>query len=53
MINKTWPYWINFQIFTFISENNRYFKGLYKNWTKIISFDMKNSVKCKIIHEKS
>jgi hypothetical protein len=35
------PYWINFIIFTFISENNRYFKGLYKIWTKIISFDMK------------
>jgi len=24
------PHWINFIILTFISENNRYFKGLYK-----------------------
>jgi hypothetical protein len=35
------PHWINFIIFTFISENNRYFRGIYKIWNKIISFDMK------------
>ncbi len=35
------PHWINFTILTFISENNRYFKGLYKIWNKIISFDMR------------
>jgi hypothetical protein len=33
-------YWINFIILTFISENNRYFRGLHKIWNKIISFDM-------------
>jgi hypothetical protein len=30
-------HWINFTIFTFISEKNRYFKCLHK----IISFDMR------------
>jgi hypothetical protein len=35
------PHWIKFTIVTFISENNRYFRGLYKIWNKIISFDMK------------
>jgi len=35
------PHWINFIIFTFISEKNRYFKGIYKIWNKIISFKMK------------
>jgi hypothetical protein len=35
------PHWINFTILAFISENDRYFKGLYKIWNKIISFDMK------------
>ncbi len=35
------PHWINFNILTFISENNRYFRGLYKIWKKIISFDMR------------
>jgi hypothetical protein len=34
-------HWINFTIFTFICETNRYFKGLYKIWNKIISFDMR------------
>jgi hypothetical protein len=37
------PHWINFIIFTFISENNRYFKNLYKIWNKIISLDMKKN----------
>jgi hypothetical protein len=37
------PHWINFTIFIFISENNKYFKGLYKIWNKIISFDMKKN----------
>jgi hypothetical protein len=35
------PHWINFIIFTFISENIRYFRSLHKIWNKIISFDMK------------
>jgi hypothetical protein len=35
------PHWINFSILTFISENSRYFRGLYKIWNKIISFDMR------------
>jgi hypothetical protein len=30
------PHWINFNILTFISENNRYFKCLYKSWNTII-----------------
>jgi hypothetical protein len=34
-------HWINFFIFTFLSEKNRYFKCLHKIWNKIISFDMK------------
>jgi len=33
------PHWINFIIFTFISENNRYFKSLF-NIGKKNSFDM-------------
>jgi hypothetical protein len=35
------PHWINFIIFIFISENNRYFKSQHKIWNKVISFDMK------------
>jgi hypothetical protein len=35
------PHWINFTILTFISENNKYSRRLYKIWNKIISFDMK------------
>jgi hypothetical protein len=38
---KHGPHWINFTIFTFISENNTYFRCLYKIWNKIISFDMR------------
>jgi hypothetical protein len=34
-------HWISFTIITFISENNRYFGGLYKIWNKIILFDMR------------
>ncbi len=34
-------HWINFIILTFISEKNRYFRGLYEIWNKIISFDMR------------
>jgi len=33
-IDKYGPHWINFIIYTFISENNRYFKSLYKFGTK-------------------
>ncbi len=47
------PHWINFTIVTFISENNRYFIGLYKIWNKVISFDMKKRVKYKTNHGKS
>jgi hypothetical protein len=36
------PHWINFIFLTFISENNRYFRCLYKIWKFFISFDMKN-----------
>jgi hypothetical protein len=35
------PHWIYFTTLTFINEKNRYFKGLYKIWNKIISFDMR------------
>ncbi len=35
------PHWINFIICTFTSEKNRYFRGVYKIWNKIILFDMK------------
>jgi hypothetical protein len=34
------PHWINFIIFTFISEKIGYFRGLYI-WNKIILFDVK------------
>jgi hypothetical protein len=46
-------HWINFIILTFISQNNRYFRGLYKIWNKIISFDMKKKVKCTTCHGKN
>ncbi len=45
------PHWINFTILT--SENNRYFKCLYKIWNKIISFDKKKKRKSKTCHRKS
>ncbi len=47
------PHWINFTILTFMSENNRYFRCLYKIWNKIISFDMKKKRKSKTCHRKS
>jgi hypothetical protein len=47
------PRWINFTIFTFINEKSRYFRSLHKIWNKIISFEMKKRVKCKIGHRKS
>ncbi len=34
-------HWINFVIFTFLSEKNRYFKCLHIIWNKTISLDMK------------
>ncbi len=34
-IDKTWPTLDEFIILTFISENNRYFKCLYKFGTKL------------------
>jgi hypothetical protein len=46
------PHWINFIILTFISlKNKNKFRGFYKIWSKIISFDMKKKVKCKTCHE--
>jgi hypothetical protein len=47
------PCWINLTIFTFISENNRYSRGLYKIWNKIISFNMKKKGKSKTCQSKS
>jgi hypothetical protein len=38
------PDWINFTIFTFISEKNRYFICLYKKNLKIILFDVKKKI---------
>jgi hypothetical protein len=35
------PHWINFTILIFISENDRYFRFLFKIRKKIISFDMR------------
>ncbi len=35
------PHWINFIIFTFISENKINFRGLYKIQNKIIIFYMR------------
>ncbi len=35
------PHWINFIIFIFISKKNRYYRGLYKTWNKIVSFDVR------------
>ncbi len=37
-------YWINFIILSVVSENNRYSKKLYKNWSKFISFDMRKKI---------
>ncbi len=34
-------HWINFINLTFIRENNRYFRCLYKLWSKFISFDVR------------
>jgi hypothetical protein len=50
---KHGTHWINFIILTFINENNKYFRCLYKIWNKIISFDMRKKVKCKLDHGKS
>jgi hypothetical protein len=38
---KHGPHWIKFTILIFLSESNRYLKGLYKTWNKIISCGMK------------
>ncbi len=46
------PHCINFIIITFISENNRYQRFLYKIWNKIISFDIKKR-KSKTWHKKN
>jgi len=44
------PHGINSTILTFKSENNNYFRGMYKICNKIISFDMQKKVKCKTSH---
>lgn len=36
-INRKWPTLDNLIIWTFISENNRYYKHLYKIWREFIS----------------
>jgi hypothetical protein len=43
------PYWIKFNIITFISEKNEYSRCLDKICNKIISFDMKK--KGNLIHD--
>jgi len=45
------PHWIHFTIFIFISENNRYSRCLYKNGSKLISFDMRKKGKSKTSHK--
>jgi hypothetical protein len=40
-LKKYGPHWINFTILTFMNENNRYSRSLYKIGNKIISFDMR------------
>jgi hypothetical protein len=52
-IDRTWFTLDKFNIFIFISANNRFFKGLYKIWNKIISFDMKKGMNYKIGHGKN
>jgi hypothetical protein len=48
------PFWLNFIISTSISEKIKYFKCLYKIWSKTISFDMrKEKGKSKINHRKN
>jgi hypothetical protein len=37
------PHWINRTIFTFINENNGYFRCPYRIWSKFLSFDMKKN----------
>jgi hypothetical protein len=43
-------HWINFINLTFIRENNRYFRCLYKLWSKFISFDVRKKRKFKTCH---
>ncbi len=47
------PHWINFIIFTFISENKINFRGLYKIQNKIIIFYMRKKGKFKTYHKKN
>jgi len=48
------PFWLNFTISTSISEKIKYFKCLYKIWSKTISFDMREKKeKSKINHRKN
>jgi hypothetical protein len=53
VLYRTWPNWINFTILTFINEQNRYSRCLYKIWNKIISFNMRKKGKSKTSHRKS
>jgi hypothetical protein len=39
------PHWITFIILTFISEKNKYCKGLYKIWNNFFSFNMRKKGK--------
>ncbi len=39
-IDKTWLTLNKFYYFHFHKSNSKYFKGIYKIWNKIISFDM-------------
>jgi hypothetical protein len=46
------PHWINFIVFTFISEKQKYFRRLYKFGTKYF-FSHEKKVKFKTHHKKN
>jgi hypothetical protein len=48
-INRTWPTLDKFYYSHFLNLQKKYYKGLYKNWNKIMSLDMKKKVKCNIM----
>jgi hypothetical protein len=52
-IDRTWPTLDKFFYSHFICENSRYFRGLYKIWTKLFHLTWKKKVKCKTGHGKS
>jgi hypothetical protein len=47
------PHWINYTNLTFTNEKNRYFRGLYKIWNKIIHFTWKKRWNVRHIHGKN